>query len=84
MTTTSCAHCEHLRREQRAALDEFGDGRYPGLYALVDRDDVNPMTRRIREGWSAGPSKPPVATCRCDCHVPARIAGLLPRLKVST
>lgn len=80
MTTTSCAHCEHLRREQQAALDEFGDDRYPGLYAS---DYAHPMTKRVQQGWGNPPTKPPMATCRCDCHVPARISGLLPRLKAT-
>ena len=77
---TSCAHCEHIRAEQRVAVVEFGDDRYPGLYCTNQITD--PMTARINRGWSAPPSKPPVATCRCDCHMPARIAGALPRLVV--
>lgn len=77
-STTSCAHCEHTRREQQAALIEFGDDRYAGLYATNNIND--PMTARLAQGWSAIPTKPAAATCRCDCHINARIAGLLPRL----
>lgn len=72
----NCTHCETGRRELRE---------------IAERHDVD-----VLPGWGQRPdvdadlAKRPFATvdqsalhCDCECHVPARIVGKLPRLSVS-
>lgn len=81
---TTCKHCEALRHEQQAVLDDNTCNCYPGLHLL--KSGACPMSRAVvrhSRDWrdSADHDTP---TCPCDCHWAARHVGRLPSLKVAT
>lgn len=77
----ACDHCEHIRGTQQAILNEHGNAQHHGLY-IGSLRNPDPMTVAIDEAdYSYGPAlQATLANCECDCHVPARIVGKLPRL----
>ncbi len=73
----SCKHCETVRRQQQELIDAHPGGKYPGMYATHFNDDMTSAVNAAR--WDPGPESG-MRDCRCDCHMPARIGGRLPRL----
>ena len=90
----SCPHCETIRAQQRAFLDELGCAdwndydRLPSGRPQRPLDETGepladwnePPWRKTLPSWLP-PSSPPMRDCPCDCHAVARIGGALPRLR---
>ena len=82
----NCKHCEEIRRDQQAVVDEFGDDEYLGLYVTKAKVQT-PMSIEVGKrtnGWFSHSTAKDVAECACDCHTPARIVGKLPPLAAAS